>query len=131
MSAWCTVHQNLVDMPAGSREQRKPAGVHAGQAGRDRDAQSHCDRRRFAYRPGATLAVPKGPRGEQRQADAIGRAVHIARIAPGEAEDTAYKMPNKVRAGHAGARAQAASTMPQERSAIARKAAAARWENSQ
>lgn len=31
--------------------------------------------------------MPKGPRGEKRPADAIGRAVHIARIATGEIED--------------------------------------------
>ena len=31
--------------------------------------------------------MPKGPRGEKRPADAIGRAVHIAKIATGEVED--------------------------------------------
>lgn len=31
--------------------------------------------------------MPKGPRGEKRPADAIGRAVHIAKIATGEIED--------------------------------------------
>jgi len=31
--------------------------------------------------------VPKGPNGEKRPADAIGRAVHVARITTGEVED--------------------------------------------
>ena len=77
---------------------------------------------------GAALAVPKGPQGQKRPADTVGCAVHVAKIATGEIEDTAYKMPNKVRAGHAGARARTASTTPDERSAIARRAAKARWE---
>ena len=37
------------------------------------------------------LAVPKGPHGERRPADAIGCAVHVAKIATGETQDTAYK----------------------------------------
>lgn len=73
-----------------------------------------------------SLAVPKGPRGEQRPADLIGNAVHIARIATGEIEDAKYEQPNKVRAGRAGGRARSASLTPDERSAIARKARAAR-----
>jgi hypothetical protein len=31
--------------------------------------------------------MPKGPRGEKRPADAIGRAVMVARIVTGEVED--------------------------------------------
>ena len=31
--------------------------------------------------------MPKGPRGEKRPADAIGRAIKIAKIATGEIED--------------------------------------------
>jgi len=31
--------------------------------------------------------MPRGPRGEKRPADAIGRAVMIAKIATGEIED--------------------------------------------
>ena len=33
------------------------------------------------------LAMPRGPRGQRRPADAIGNAVHIMRIATGEIED--------------------------------------------
>lgn len=75
--------------------------------------------------------MPKGLRGEKRPADVVGCAVHVARIATGEIEDTAYKMPNKVRAGHAGTRVRTASLTPDERSAIVRKAANARWETHQ
>lgn len=71
--------------------------------------------------------MPKEPRGEKRPADSVGYAAHVAKIATGEIEDTAYKMLNKVRAGPALARARTASLTPDERSAIARKAANARW----
>ena len=73
--------------------------------------------------------MPKGPQGQKRPADVVGCAVHVARIATGEIEDTGYKQPNKVRAGRAGARVRAASLTPDERSAIARVAAVARWKN--
>lgn len=72
------------------------------------------------------LAVPKGPRGEKRPADVVGCAVHIASVATDGIRDTAYKMPSKVWVGRAGARARESLTMPDERSAIARKAATAR-----
>lgn len=72
--------------------------------------------------------MPKGPRGEKRPANVVGCAVHVARVTTGEIEDTAYKMPNKVRAGHAAARARRTSLTPDERSAIVRMAAKARWE---
>ena len=76
--------------------------------------------------------MPKGPQGQKRPADAIGCAVTVAKIATGEAEDSRrYDQPNKVKAGQAGARARTASLTPDERSAIARKAAAARWESRQ
>ena len=67
----------------------------------------------------------KGPQGQKCPA-AVGRAVRVARIATGEIEDTTYEQPRKVRVGHAGARARTAFPTPDERSPIARKAAAAR-----
>ena len=76
---------------------------------------------------GQALAVPKGPRGERRPADVVGCAVHVAKIATGEIEDTKHRQPAKVRSGHAGARARAKSLSPNERSAIASKAATVRW----
>ena len=74
------------------------------------------------------LAVPKGPQGQKRPASVIGCAVAVARTATGEAKDSHHEQPNKVKAGHAGARVRMASLTPDERSAIARKAVNARWE---
>ena len=73
-----------------------------------------------------SLAVPKGPRGERRPADAVGCAVHVARIAVGEIEDEKGppKQPAKVRSG----RARAEALSPERRREIARQAAATRWE---
>ena len=71
--------------------------------------------------------MPKGPQGQRRPADVVGCAVRVARIATGEIEDTKHKQPAKVRSGHAGARARAKSLSPNERSAIASKAATVRW----
>ena len=71
--------------------------------------------------------MPKGPQGQKRPADVIGNAVHIAKIATGEIADTTYKQPNKAKSGRAGAKARAEGLSPKERSAIAKKAAAARW----
>ena len=72
--------------------------------------------------------MPNGPRGEKRPADVIGNAMMVARLSVGlEAEE--LKQPSgRVRSGHAGAKARAASMSKEERSAVARKAAAARWE---
>jgi hypothetical protein len=69
--------------------------------------------------------MPRGPKGEKRPADVIGNAVHVMRIATGEIEDT--KLSGRVRSGHAGAKARAMALSPDERSAIAKKAATKRW----
>jgi len=71
--------------------------------------------------------MPKGPQGQKRPADVIGNAVHIARIATGEQEDTKLSQPAKRKSGLAGAKARQDNTTPEERAEIARKAAAARW----
>ena len=76
---------------------------------------------------GCVPDMPKGPQGQKRPADSVGCAVTVARIAVGEIDETTLKKPNKVRAGQAGARARTASLTPDERSAIARKAATERW----
>ena len=90
---------------------------------------NHPDRRRFAYRPGAALTMPEGPRGEQRPADAIGRAVRVARIATGEIEEALDRprQSNKAKGGRVGGAARAAALSPTRRSEIARNAAEARW----
>ena len=69
--------------------------------------------------------MPKGPRGEKRPADAIGNAVTIAQIATGEIEDN--QKSGRVKSGQAGSKARADSLTPEQRSEIAKTAAAKRW----
>lgn len=75
--------------------------------------------------------MPKGPNGEKRPADAVGLAVHVARIATGEIEDTPDtddgKDPAARALGKKGGAARAASMSPERRAEIARAAAAKRW----
>lgn len=71
--------------------------------------------------------MPKGPQGQKRPADVIGNAVHIAKIATGEIEETTLKQPAKRKSGLAGAKARVDSTTSEQRQETARKAAAARW----
>ena len=76
--------------------------------------------------------MPKGPRGEKRPADVIGNAVHVMRIATGEAEDApdpaaAGKDEAAVSMGRRGGKARAEGMTPERRAEIARKAAAGRW----
>lgn len=71
--------------------------------------------------------MPRGPRGVRRPADVIGAAVMVARIATGEVEEVTREPSGKVRSGKAGAQARADNLSKEERSAVARKAAAARW----
>lgn len=73
--------------------------------------------------------MPKGPRGEKRPADVIGAAVLVGRIATGEAEDTRDD-PSKEhhrRGGKTGGKARANALTPEQRSEIAKRAAARRW----
>lgn len=71
--------------------------------------------------------MPTGPNGQKRPADVIGAAVMVARIATGEIEEKPAKKTGKTRSGKAGVAARAQKLTPEERSAIAKKAAAARW----
>jgi hypothetical protein len=71
--------------------------------------------------------MPKGPQGQKRPADVIGNAVHIARIATGEEQETTLAQPAKRNSGLAGAKARVENTTSEDRKAIAQKAAAARW----
>lgn len=76
--------------------------------------------------------MPKGPNGEKRPADAVGLAVHIARIATGEIEDTPEddgKDKGAQAMGRKGGAARASSMTPERRAEIARKAAAKRWQD--
>jgi hypothetical protein len=77
--------------------------------------------------------MPKGPKGEKRPADAIGLAVMIGKIATGEVEDETAddgKDPAAKAMGSKGGKARAVNLTPEQRSEIARKAAAKRWSKS-
>jgi len=73
--------------------------------------------------------MPKGPNGQKRPGDVIGAAVMVAKIATGEIEDNATPADkaHHSRGGKRGGAARASSLSKEERAAIARKAAAARW----
>lgn len=73
--------------------------------------------------------MTKGPQGQKRKADVVGNAVLIGRIAVGEAEETGVD-PSKAHhsaGGKKGGAARAAKLTPEQRSEIAKKAAAKRW----
>ena len=60
----------------------------------------------------------------------VGCAVHVAKIATGEIEETLEepkRKPLRAKGGRAGGKARAAALSPAERSNIAVAAAAARW----
>lgn len=72
--------------------------------------------------------MPKGPRGEKRPADAIGRAVLIGKIATGEIEDERDPIASAAaEMGRRGGKKRAENMTPERRAEIARKAAAKRW----
>lgn len=71
--------------------------------------------------------MPRGPKGEKRPADVVSNAVHVMRIATGEAEEDFGKVPQRAKGGRKGGKARARSLAPEKRSEIARAAAAARW----
>jgi len=72
--------------------------------------------------------MPKGPNGEKRPADVIGNAAHVMRIATGEIEVKVAITEDAVVLGEKGGNARAAKMTPEQRSEVARLAAAARWE---
>jgi len=72
--------------------------------------------------------MPKGPRGEKRPADAIGRAVLIAKIATGEIEDERETLSSAAaELGRKGGKKRAENMTPERRAEIARAAAKKRW----
>jgi hypothetical protein len=73
--------------------------------------------------------MPKGPEGQKRPADTIHRAVMVARIATGEVEDNATPADkaHHSRGGKKGGAARAVKLTPEQRSEIAKRAAAKRW----
>jgi hypothetical protein len=74
--------------------------------------------------------MPRGPKGEKRPADVIGNAVKVMRIATGEIEEDRGTTPGRAKGGRKGGKARARSLTAQERSEIARLAAAARLKKS-
>ena len=74
--------------------------------------------------------MPKGPKGEKRPADAIARAVMIAKIATGEIEDEREELTSAAaQLGRKGGKARAEKLSEERRKEIAKKAAAKRWES--
>lgn len=74
--------------------------------------------------------MPKGPQGQKRPADAISRAVMIAKIATGEIEELTTedgKDAAAVSLGRKGGKARAESMTPERRAEIAKKAVQKRW----
>jgi len=76
--------------------------------------------------------MPKTPKGQKRPADVISNAVHVMRIATGEAEEGEdSRNPSAVAlgklGGSKGGSARAKTLSKARRTAIARKAARARW----
>lgn len=75
--------------------------------------------------------MPRGPKGEKRPGDVIGAAVMVAKIATGEIEETTGqddgKDPAAKAMGRKGGAARASKLTPEQRSEVAKKAAAKRW----
>ena len=67
-----------------------------------------------------------GPNREKRPSDTIANALHVAKIATGEAEE-AYVDESKQPGGRKGGRARADALTPGQRRQIAESGAAARW----
>jgi hypothetical protein len=74
--------------------------------------------------------MPKGPQGQKRRADTVANAIRVAKILTGEVEeDTSDSSKDKAAQalGRKGGAARAKKLSPEARAAIARKAAATRW----
>ena len=73
--------------------------------------------------------MAKGPHGEKRPADAIGRAVMIAKIATGEIDDERDPVSSAAaEMGRRGGKKRAENMTPARRAEIAKQAARKRWE---
>ncbi len=73
------------------------------------------------------VTMPQGPQGQKSPADTVAAAMMVAKIATGEIEEKPKKLSGKIRSGKAGGAARAEKLSREERSAIAKKAAAGRW----
>ena len=78
--------------------------------------------------------MPYGPKGQWRPADTGACAVHVMKLATGQIEET-YEPPRDPKANHAAASkraseagtASAAARTPEQRRALAKAGATARW----
>ena len=75
--------------------------------------------------------MPAGPKGQKRPADVVSNAVHVMKVLTGEAHDGTAPESGKSEAaqslGAKGGVARAKALTAEQRSAIAKKAAAKRW----
>jgi hypothetical protein len=71
--------------------------------------------------------MPRGPQGQRRPTDAVGCAVMVSKLATGEISEELKQPSGEIRSGKAGAQARAQKLTQEERTAIAKKAAAQRW----
>ena len=69
--------------------------------------------------------MPRDPQGRKRPADVVANAVHVMRLATGQIEEKPAS--NRAKGGIKGGKSRAAALTPEQRSEIARAAAAARW----
>lgn len=72
--------------------------------------------------------MPNGPQGQKRPADTVQAAITVAKIATGEITEELKTASGRTRSGKAGAQSRAKKLTKEERGAIAKKAAAKRWE---
>ena len=72
--------------------------------------------------------MPIGPNGEKRPADVVANAVHVMRVATGEAEEE-YVNRGKSAGGRKGGAARAQALSAERRREIAKEGAVARWES--
>jgi hypothetical protein len=75
--------------------------------------------------------MPKGPKGQKRPADVTSNAVHVMKIATGEIEEPLTddgKNAAAVALGRKGGTARAKNLGSARKTAIAKKAAKARWD---
>jgi hypothetical protein len=71
--------------------------------------------------------MPRGPQGQKRPTDPARNALKILKIATGEIEEKLQESSEQQTHARAGGRARAKTLTKAQRSAIARKAADARW----
>ena len=72
--------------------------------------------------------MPRGPKGEKRPADVISNAVKVMKIAVGEESDDVRASPAMTDRAKKGGRARTENLDKDRRTAIAKEAAAARWQ---